>query len=77
MKIQYVIYVLVVFLFASCSNGGEDENRGAAYGKVNVALSVTLPEPETYIRLPVLTRTARSRMWTCLCLMRRVSSWSG
>ncbi len=46
MKIQYVIYVLVVFLFASCSNGGEDENRGAAYGKVNVALSVTLPEPE-------------------------------
>ena len=46
MKIQYVIYVLVVFLFASCSNGSEDENRGAAYGKVDVALSVTLPEPE-------------------------------
>ena len=46
MKIQYVIYVLVVFLFASCSNGGEDENRGTTYGKVDVALSVTLPEPE-------------------------------
>ena len=46
MKIQYVIYVLVVFLFTSCNNGGEDENRGATYGKVNVALSVTLPEPE-------------------------------
>ena len=75
MKIEYIIGILIIWGLISCSD--RDENQEPTYGKVNVALSVTLPEPETYIRLPVLTRTARSRMWTCLCLMRRVSSWSG
>ena len=47
MKIRYILCLVVVFLFVSCSN--EEESDGASkqfYGKVNVMVSVTLPQPE-------------------------------
>ena len=47
MKIQYyIIYVLVVFLSLSCSNE-ESGKQQTLYGKVDVTVSVTLPQPET------------------------------
>lgn len=42
MKIEYIICVLIVFGLDSCS----DKDQGGGYSKVNVALTVTLPEPE-------------------------------
>ena len=36
--------MLIALGLGSCSDKGE--NQGTVYGKVNVALSVTLPEPE-------------------------------
>ena len=44
MKIEYIICMLIALGLGSCSDKGE--NQGTVYGKVNVALSVTLPEPE-------------------------------
>ena len=41
MKIQYIIGILIAFLFASCSH--EEEEQKPAYGKIDVAVSVTLP----------------------------------
>lgn len=46
MKIQYSIWVLIAFLFASCSKQEEAEKHPVSYGKVNVTVSVTLPQPE-------------------------------
>ena len=45
MKIQYIIGILIAFLFASCSH--EEEEQKPAYGKIDVAVSVTLPQPES------------------------------
>ncbi|MCM0229156.1 FimB/Mfa2 family fimbrial subunit [Bacteroides fragilis] len=45
MKIQYIIGILVAFLFVSCSH--EEEEQKPAYGKIDVAVSVTLPQPES------------------------------
>ena len=42
MKIEYIICVLIVFGLDSCS----DKDQVGGYSKVNVALTVTLPEPE-------------------------------
>ncbi|MCD8182550.1 MAG: fimbrial protein [Bacteroides sp.] len=47
MKIHYVIYVLVAFLLASCSSTSEEEGQTPVYGKIDVAISVTVPKPET------------------------------
>ena len=44
MKIKYIIGILIIWGLISCSD--RDENQEPTYGKVNVALSVTLPEPE-------------------------------
>lgn len=44
MKIEYIIGILIIWGLISCSD--RDENQEPTYGKVNVALSVTLPEPE-------------------------------
>ena len=44
MKIEYIIGILIIWGLVSCSD--RDENQEPTYGKVNVALSVTLPEPE-------------------------------
>ena len=52
MKIQYIIGILVAFLFVSCSH--EEEEQKPAYGKIDVAVSVTLPQPES---VNALTRT--------------------
>ena len=45
MKIQYIIGILVALLFVSCSH--EEEEQKPAYGKIDVAVSVTLPQPES------------------------------
>ena len=47
MKIEYIICMLIALGLGSCSDKGE--NQGTVYGKVNVALSVTLPSRKTYI----------------------------
>ena len=49
MKIEYIICMLIALGLGSCSDKGE--NQGTVYGKVNVALSVTLPEPENVLML--------------------------
>lgn len=46
MKIRYIIYVLIAFLSLSCSNE-ESGKQQTLYGKVDVTVSVTLPQPET------------------------------
>ncbi|ADV42143.1 FimB/Mfa2 family fimbrial subunit [Bacteroides helcogenes] len=46
MKIQYIIYVLIAFLSLSCSNEESDKQQ-TLYGKVDVTVSVTLPQPES------------------------------
>ena len=46
MKIRYIIYVLIAFLSLSCSNE-ESGKQQTLYGKVDVTISVTLPQPET------------------------------
>lgn len=46
MKIRYIIYVLIAFLSFSCSNE-ESGKQQTLYGKVDVTVSVTLPQPET------------------------------
>ena len=45
MKIQYIIGILVAFLFVSCSHDEEEQNP--AYGQIDVAASVTLPQTES------------------------------
>lgn len=48
MKIQYIIGLLIAFMFVSCSNGEENAIVSPkTYGKVNVTVSVTLPQPES------------------------------
>lgn len=70
-----IIPYLICILFASCAS--DDSHPIQTPRQVNVALTVTLPEPKTYSRLLVPTRTARSGTWTCWCSTRMGSSWSG